>query len=312
MLDYYALLGVSRDATIEEINREYRDKLQFYHPDKWQTNQSMRKKAEEKSKAINEAYQILKDPLARSRYDAELLHFEYKKRAKAEAYDRQAEKEEKQKEQAEINRRTAETKRQQAEQHRAEERQAVNIKRFRNIFILIGWIVVLGFAVLTSLRNSVEEKQIAIAAQKTTNAVSIRQAKIRYAETRIKKPKSMLTLTRIGDINCDDVRKEMGYDECRYKDYWGIYNLTNLTEDIQFEGSIDCADTESGKDVTCDNDDCQSIITVKPKETRKVYCVDQIYNTGAIPSLSGYFKAFWIENSISKPERIGIMEVVWR
>ena len=52
--DYYEILGVSRDATKQEIKKAYRKLALKYHPDK---NPS--KEAEEKFKEISEAYAVL-------------------------------------------------------------------------------------------------------------------------------------------------------------------------------------------------------------------------------------------------------------
>ncbi len=62
--DYYKILGVSRDATQEEIQRAYRKLARKYHPD---VNKSA--DAEEKFKEINEAYEVLRDPEKRKKYD---------------------------------------------------------------------------------------------------------------------------------------------------------------------------------------------------------------------------------------------------
>ncbi len=63
--DYYELLGVSRDATEEEIKKAYRKLALKYHPDRNPDD----KDAEEKFKEITEAYEVLRDPEARARYD---------------------------------------------------------------------------------------------------------------------------------------------------------------------------------------------------------------------------------------------------
>ena len=62
--NYYEILGVSQNASMEEIKKAFR-KLAFeYHPDRNKT-----KSAEERFKTINEAYQVLSDPKTRSQYD---------------------------------------------------------------------------------------------------------------------------------------------------------------------------------------------------------------------------------------------------
>jgi uncharacterized membrane protein YsdA (DUF1294 family) len=63
--DYYAILGVPRNATPEEIKEAYRRLAKEYHPDK---NPSP--EAEERFKLIDEAYQVLSDPAKRAEYDA--------------------------------------------------------------------------------------------------------------------------------------------------------------------------------------------------------------------------------------------------
>lgn len=63
--DYYTTLGVDRKASEDEIKRAYRKLALQYHPDRNPGD----KKAEEKFKEINEAYQVLSDPAKRSRYD---------------------------------------------------------------------------------------------------------------------------------------------------------------------------------------------------------------------------------------------------
>jgi molecular chaperone DnaJ len=65
MKDYYRTLGVSRDATQEEIKKAFRQLALKYHPDRNPED----KTSEEKFKEINEAYSCLGDAEKRSNYD---------------------------------------------------------------------------------------------------------------------------------------------------------------------------------------------------------------------------------------------------
>jgi curved DNA-binding protein len=63
--DYYKILGVDRKASADDIRKAYRKLAMQHHPDKNPGD----KKAEEKFKDINEAYQVLSDETKRARYD---------------------------------------------------------------------------------------------------------------------------------------------------------------------------------------------------------------------------------------------------
>jgi len=65
--DYYELLGLDRKATDKEIKAAYRKLARKWHPDLHPAAE--KKEAEEKFKKINEAYEVLKDPDKRKRYD---------------------------------------------------------------------------------------------------------------------------------------------------------------------------------------------------------------------------------------------------
>lgn len=62
--DYYKTLGVDKNASAEEIKKQYRILARKYHPDV-----SKESNAEEKFKEVREAYEVLKDPAKKKAYD---------------------------------------------------------------------------------------------------------------------------------------------------------------------------------------------------------------------------------------------------
>ena len=64
--DYYEVLGIKKGASDAEIKRAYKKMILKYHPDR---NPDNKEEAREKSKEINEAYDVLKDPQKRAQYD---------------------------------------------------------------------------------------------------------------------------------------------------------------------------------------------------------------------------------------------------
>ncbi|MDE2654718.1 MAG: molecular chaperone DnaJ [Gemmatimonadetes bacterium] len=65
MSDYYSLLRIPRTASPEEIKKAYRKVALEYHPDR----NAGSSKAEERFKEVTEAYEVLRDPEKRARYD---------------------------------------------------------------------------------------------------------------------------------------------------------------------------------------------------------------------------------------------------
>lgn len=65
MADYYGILGISKNATSDEIKKAYRKNALKYHPDRNQGDAA----AEKKFKEISEAYEVLSDDKKRQMYD---------------------------------------------------------------------------------------------------------------------------------------------------------------------------------------------------------------------------------------------------
>src|SRR4030042_4255875 len=66
MENHYQVLGIDRAADQEEIKRAFRRMASLYHPDH---NPQETKKAEEKFKEINQAYEVLSDEAKRRQHD---------------------------------------------------------------------------------------------------------------------------------------------------------------------------------------------------------------------------------------------------
>lgn len=68
--DYYEILGVSKDASDDDIKKSYRKLAMKYHPDRWANGtEEEKKEAEQKFKEIAEANEVLSDPQKRQQYD---------------------------------------------------------------------------------------------------------------------------------------------------------------------------------------------------------------------------------------------------
>ncbi|MEJ6579073.1 MAG: J domain-containing protein [Akkermansiaceae bacterium] len=64
--DYYQILGISKDASHDEVRKAFRKLARKHHPDVAKDKST----AEEKFKELNEAYEVLGDPEKRKKYDA--------------------------------------------------------------------------------------------------------------------------------------------------------------------------------------------------------------------------------------------------
>jgi DnaJ family protein A protein 2 len=71
MSEYYQTLGISKNATEDEIKRAYRKLAMIYHPDRYvNASEDEKTSASKKIVEINKAYETLKDPSIRAKYDA--------------------------------------------------------------------------------------------------------------------------------------------------------------------------------------------------------------------------------------------------
>lgn len=72
-MNYYELLGIPPTANAEEIKQAYRELVEIHHPDRMQgLRPEVRERAEAQLRQINEAYQVLRHPPERARYDIAL------------------------------------------------------------------------------------------------------------------------------------------------------------------------------------------------------------------------------------------------
>jgi DnaJ-domain-containing protein 1 len=67
--NYYAVLELLPTATDADIKKAWHEQLQVWHPDRFNHSPTLHRKAEARTQLINQAYQTLSDPVARTRYD---------------------------------------------------------------------------------------------------------------------------------------------------------------------------------------------------------------------------------------------------
>ncbi len=68
MQDHYEILGVSRNATQQEITAAYKAAVKKYHPDRHHGN-DLQELAQERLKSLNEAYEVLSNPQSKAWFD---------------------------------------------------------------------------------------------------------------------------------------------------------------------------------------------------------------------------------------------------
>jgi len=68
MKNYYEMLEISENSSQEELKAQYRFLVQAWHPDKF-SSPEQKEKAENKTKEINKAYEVLGNPDKKREYD---------------------------------------------------------------------------------------------------------------------------------------------------------------------------------------------------------------------------------------------------
>ena len=69
-MNFYELLGISKEATKDEIKKKYREMAKKYHPDRYvNSTKEEKEKAENMFKDINNAYEVLIDDDRKAEYD---------------------------------------------------------------------------------------------------------------------------------------------------------------------------------------------------------------------------------------------------
>lgn len=74
MTNYYTLLELLPTATDADIKKAWHEQIQVWHPDRFTHAPTLHRKAEARTQLINQAYQTLSDPVARTNYDAKIQH----------------------------------------------------------------------------------------------------------------------------------------------------------------------------------------------------------------------------------------------
>jgi hypothetical protein len=68
-VNYYTVLELLPTATNDDIKKSWQEQMQVWHPDRFNHSPALHRKAEARTQLINQAYQTLSDPVARTRYD---------------------------------------------------------------------------------------------------------------------------------------------------------------------------------------------------------------------------------------------------
>ncbi len=125
MKNYYQILEVTSDASQDTIEGQYRLLIQAWHPDKFR-NPTQQTKAQERAKEINEAHEVLKNPIKRAEYDNSIRSSrtgqgqEHNRQKEAQATQSRAEDERRKREEAARYAKEEQLRKERADRERAE------------------------------------------------------------------------------------------------------------------------------------------------------------------------------------------------
>ena len=120
-VDPYEVLGVSRDASLDEIKEARRELIKFYHPDRHQEESAVRRReSARRQQELNDAYAAILEIQRRERGARERAQQEQERGAREQAEREQAQREQAQREQAQRE----QAQREQAQREQAQREQA--------------------------------------------------------------------------------------------------------------------------------------------------------------------------------------------
>jgi len=142
--DYYKILELSPDASRDEIQKQWRFLVQAWHPDRF-AHLDHKRRAEEKFKDINEAYEVLSHPQYRQAYNARRAKEELQRKAQAERAEKERQREELRQQEEAARRRAREEQKQReqvnAARHRAEAERQHTAQAKAELHSVPAWVI---------------------------------------------------------------------------------------------------------------------------------------------------------------------------
>ncbi len=156
-MSLYDVLGVSANADQSQIKRQFRKLALQLHPDKTRGNKVL----EERFKRVNEAYQVLSDPVRRRNYDFRLSYTNYQTRPQPSKKRESKQKKQEPKPNAPHQTQYTEEQKRQWEQRRARNIKRQDRKFIRNLSVTVGSVLFLAMigVVNGEIHNREEEER---------------------------------------------------------------------------------------------------------------------------------------------------------